>query len=208
MASSFAALIKDLSTATPAELDPEDSYHSIDASSKPTQSASEEHIHHRPVSPSRLRHELAFDEEDPSSKYSGRKVSRREMMLEGKEDEDEGSDLDSDSMPSDEDPTLDDVEGGSNVSSSQSSAVKPNPDLLKFGPPSLHGLEDQSPSAPPVAGGSDLVPESTPLVQQLQASVKADIIKGKAIKSQLVSRRFISVLLAFSQVLDGLKIWL
>ncbi|KAH9816377.1 apoptosis antagonizing transcription factor-domain-containing protein [Melampsora americana] len=110
--SSFSDLIKNISSTTPAELDPEDSYHSID--SKPTKN--QHPNQYQSVSPSKLRNQFEFEfQNDTTDKYSGKKVSRKDIEL----------------------------------------------------------------------GDSTSIPENNPLVKQLQASVKADILKGKAIKSQL-----------------------
>ncbi|KAG0147662.1 hypothetical protein CROQUDRAFT_132414 [Cronartium quercuum f. sp. fusiforme G11] len=209
MASTFASLIKDLSSAAPAELDPEDSYHSIDAkANKDDRNLTE----YRPVSPSRLRNEFLI-EEDPTSKYSGRRVTRKELQETaslGSETEDENEDEDeaseAQSIPSDGDQvssTLDDRKASHLNSSNQ---LQPDPELLKFGPRPQAAA--WSTSRQPDNDARDPVgPEATSLVRQLQASVKADINKGKAIKAQLLShvRGYVGIKATYDRLL-GLRI--
>lgn len=186
MASSFASLIKDLSSAAPAELDPENAYHSIDATAnKLGQHATE----YRAVSPSRLRNELPIDED--TSKYSGRRVTRKQLQDNDSDqsdtDQDEASDTHSSAELEEASRKFGD---GDNESSHTGSSDQPHSEseLLKYGPRPGAGTGSTSRAPDDDSDAGDAVgTEATSLVKQLQASAKADISKGKAIKAQLVS---------------------
>jgi len=213
--SSLASLFKKISQPNPAEIDPEDAYHSIDAKAKESTGIEHDEDIEKIMGTSKLRQQISIGNDSiQQKKYAGRLVNVKDWMDPDTGDRSESDDPSNRGNLKEEKPTdieeqekddesdeQDDSEEYNHEDDEENEQDEGDDEDAKDDEDSTHASTTSTSENQDKARrtGESFKPESTAsqskhapeqpsdLINHLQSSVKADIEKGKAVKKQLTT---------------------